>query len=430
MTTAIAAHPRSTALQLALQCAAGSTFYRRKFRAAGIAESELSGDGLAACFDKLPTLEPEELIANAQSLRPNGSRAFRVSCSGGSLGSPKTLYRTGPDWDQSVANMARALAISGIGRDDTLLIAQPFGIWSIGHLALDACRHLGCMAIPAGNQQRPENLADLTERFEATAAFATPSLWTSVTECRASRAFARPVRLLLAGEKLLDSTRQALGDAWRGGVCELYGSEETDALAAQCGFARGMHVLEDSFVIELMGEAGPMDHSQPGVHEGELVVTSLYHEGSPLIRYRLGDIVRIHRTISSCACGSSQARIEVIGKSRQFLQLFDATKVYFHQVECAVRGALNRETEIQVILENGPARIEVLSVNIGCGGTSDEQERLKSILANCSLDLADSIDRGQVELRITADKSLKENTPKGKQKQMIDRRNSNQERGH
>ena len=416
-------------MRFALSNAAKREFYRRKYRDAGIAEDLLSGGELEARFEQLPLLEPTELIENAKLLRDPGQPAFRVSCSGGSLGNPKVLFRTADDWDASVANMARVLAICGVSAKDVLLIAQPFGIWSIGHLALDACRQLECVAIPAGNHHEPEQILDFAGRFEVTAAFATPSLWKSVTACRNPEGPLHRMRILLAGEKLRGNTWRAFEQAWDGEVLELYGSEETDALAAECGRAPGLHILEDSFVYELLGSSGPVEHSQPGVYEGELVITSLYHSGTPLIRYRLGDLVRIHRTAGRCVCGRSEARLEIVGKSQQFVQLFDATKVYFYQIEAAVRSVLHRDPDIQVVIDSGAGSTEVLTVIIEDGTTAEGQGCLQQALTHCSLDFADSVIRGQVELRVTAGSGLKQSTAKGKQRQIIDRRNSNQERG-
>ena len=52
---------------------------------------------------------------------------------------------------------------------------------------------------------------------------------------------------------------------------------------------------------------------------GELVVTPLFREGQPLVRYRLGDRVRL--PAGGCVCGSELPTIEVLGRAESGLRL-------------------------------------------------------------------------------------------------------------
>ena len=416
---------RSVALRSILRHAASVPLYRERYLAAGVPPHAVESGDLESHFACLPTLEPEELIARSQLLRASSERAFRVTCSGGSCGVPKVLYRTAADWDASVRNMVRVLRTADLRQTDSFLIVQPFGIWAIGHLALDACREIGCVAAPVGIHHDGAQILDFMDRFGVTAVFATPSLWKSITSMRDASKRRVPVRVLTAGEKLSASDREFLS-AWGGGVRELYGSEETDGLAAECGRAPGMHMLEDSFLFELIGASGPIDHSKPGVHEGELVITSLYHRGTPLVRYRLGDMVRIHRCAMDCACGSTEPRLEILGRRGQRLQLFDATKVYLYQVEAAARCALERDVSVQLALDDGPGATEILHVLLREPAGEHEVSRVREAVARSSLDLADSVARGQVDLRVTAGSGIHEASAKGKQHQIIDRRTPRQ----
>ncbi len=81
---------------------------------------------------------------------------------------------------------------------------------------------------------------------------------------------------------------------------------EMGPLAVECvAGPGGLHVLETEFIVEVVdpatGEAVP-----PGT-EGELVVTNLGRVGSPLLRYRTGDLVCIDS--APCPCGRTLARL-------------------------------------------------------------------------------------------------------------------------
>jgi len=69
----------------------------------------------------------------------------------------------------------------------------------------------------------------------------------------------------------------------------------------------GLHLLESEYIAEVLD----LETSQPVPpgRTGELVLTNLGRLGSPLIRYRTGDIVRVDPR--PCLCGSPFARFEV-----------------------------------------------------------------------------------------------------------------------
>src|SRR5207237_8818908 len=97
---------------------------------------------------------------------------------------------------------------------------------------------------------------------------------------------------------------------WGARVMELYGSTETMLLATSCT-AGALH-LETTLahcevIVPETGEPAP-----PG-SEGRLVVTTLGLEGSPLVRFDTGDVVRPSRAPSRC--GSPRPSLTVLGRA-------------------------------------------------------------------------------------------------------------------
>jgi phenylacetate-CoA ligase len=78
---------------------------------------------------------------------------------------------------------------------------------------------------------------------------------------------------------------------------------EMGAYGFECAEQSGLHVNEAEFIAEVVDVATgrPAD-------EGELVLTNLGRLGSPLLRYRTGDRVRVAR--DPCACGRRFLRLE------------------------------------------------------------------------------------------------------------------------
>jgi phenylacetate-CoA ligase len=405
---------------------ARSSFYSDFYGAVGIAKRADFLADLPRHFSELPILETRHLLERADDFRLEGEDYFRVTASGGTLNAPKVLYRTAGDWAKSVSNMAEVLSIAGVSAGDVLMIAQPLDIWGVGYLAVDACKPLGCLAVPAGIHLDPPQIVRLIERFQVNTAFASPSLWRRVTDLAERQGIRRRLRLLVAGEKLYSADREYLSDYWRGGVYNLYGSEETDALAAECDAHDGLHVLEHSYLLELGKGSRCLKQPADSTTTGELIVTSCYHRGTPLIRYRLGDIVSISRSHRPCRCGRQSAKLAVVGKSTECVTLFDATKLYAYQLDAVLEQIVGRGIRYQLLIEDvedalAGERVTLLVVAEDIAAIGEE--RLREALAASSLDFADTVRGRQVDLRVDASRPPIGGTAKGKWQKIVDRRN-------
>jgi phenylacetate-CoA ligase len=85
------------------------------------------------------------------------------------------------------------------------------------------------------------------------------------------------------------------------GLTELWGP----GAGIECGERDGMHVWTDHFLVEVVDPA-TLEPLPPGV-EGELVVTTLRKQATPLLRYRTRDLTSLDP--SPCPCGSPFPRI-------------------------------------------------------------------------------------------------------------------------
>jgi len=122
--------------------------------------------------------------------------------------------------------------------------------------------------------------------------------------------------ILVAGEPggSIPATRKQIESALGARVYDHTGMTEMGAVAFECEPrpGEGLHVIETEFIAEVIDP----QTLQPVVEgeAGELVLTNLGRWGSPLIRYRTGDRVRLSRR--TCECGRTFARLEggIIGR--------------------------------------------------------------------------------------------------------------------
>src|SRR5262249_25041072 len=101
-------------------------------------------------------------------------------------------------------------------------------------------------------------------------------------------------RIIVAGEPggSVRSTQARIEALWRGArVFDHHGMTEVGPVSYSCPQRdRALHVIEESYFAEVIDPASGKAVA-PG-DRGELVLTNLGRTGSPLIRYRTGDIVQ------------------------------------------------------------------------------------------------------------------------------------------
>jgi phenylacetate-CoA ligase len=123
----------------------------------------------------------------------------------------------------------------------------------------------------------------------------------------------------VGGEQLSGEQRQRIRAAFGCTLRNNYGSSEFYAMAWEC--AEGcLHLNHDWLILE------PVDRQLRAVPPGEashsVLLTNLANSTQPLLRYRLGDSVRL--LTETCACGSAFPAIEVQGRADHTLVLRDA----------------------------------------------------------------------------------------------------------
>jgi phenylacetate-CoA ligase len=114
-------------------------------------------------------------------------------------------------------------------------------------------------------------------------------------------------------EPLYPHRRAKLQRVFGAQIHDHYGCGEMHHLGVECPAHTGIHL----FAHLRMFEVEPLDEHEP--NRGELIVTDLCNPAMPLLRYRVGDVVRIDRR--PCPCGRSLPRITVEGRAFDMVRL-------------------------------------------------------------------------------------------------------------
>ncbi|MGI9519379.1 MAG: phenylacetate--CoA ligase family protein, partial [Pirellulaceae bacterium] len=168
----------------------------------------------------------------------------------------------------------------------------PFiGFWS----AYDAVIHRQALVAPAGALSTLARI-ELLRTIEATAVFCTPSYALHMAEVAADNqtnlADSTVEKIVVAGEPggSVPELRQRIEAAWNARVVDHAGASEVGPWGFADPNGNGIYVNESEFIAEFFSlQSGePAGEGEPS----ELVLTALGREGSPVIRYRTGDLVK------------------------------------------------------------------------------------------------------------------------------------------
>jgi phenylacetate-CoA ligase len=299
---------------------------------------------------------------------------------------------TAESWDHIVGNWVQILGAAGVSSKDRFFFAFSFGpflgFWS----ALEAVVRLRCFCFPGGSMSSLARIQAILDN-QISVLCCTPTyaqhLGEVAKEKKVDLANSSLRLVIVAGEGggSIPATRARIETLWPGAtVFDHHGMTEVGPVSYQCPAQPGvLHVLESAYFPEVL-----TPHTEVAVRPGEtgeLVLTTLDRVGSPLLRYRTGDLVK-PRARSVCACGRSELALEsgILGRSDDMV-IVRGVNVYPSAVEDIVR-AFPEVTEYRVQLDCRQAMIELaLEVEPADSAASSELQRRLEQTFQSSLNL-------------------------------------------
>jgi phenylacetate-CoA ligase len=249
------------------------------------------------------------------------------------------------------------------------------GFWT----AFESAARLGCMRIPGGGMTSAARLRAVMD-LGATVLCCTPTYALRLAEVAVEEGIdltaAKVRRIMVAGEPggSLPHVCSRIEKAWPGArVVDHHGMTETGPVTYECPRRRGvLHVMEGAFLAEVIDPGTGAAVAAGG--RGELVLTTLLRAGSPLLRYRTGDLVELGAT-GRCECGSEEMALVggILGRTDDMLvvrgvNIFPAAvdeiiRGFADVAEYRVEADVNRSlAELRVLVEPTPECSDALKL--------------------------------------------------------------------
>ena len=300
-------------------------FYGPRIEAASLDPGSATIESFCSRF---PSTTRAEWIEDQTANPPFGtnltfaqSSYSRVCRTSGTSGKPMFWLDTPESWDAMLDNWRRVYDVCGVTAESRILFAFSFGPFLGFWTAFEAATGMGCLCVPTGGFSSASRL-DLMREAEIDVLCCTPTYALRLAEVAAEQGVDRgalAVRtILVAGEPggSVPSVREHISSLWGGArIRDQHGMTEVGPVSYPCPAEPDvLHVMESSYLPEVIDPES--DGSVEDGETGELVLTTLDRIGSPLLRYRTGDVVRaVHR--NPCVCGTAELTLEggILGRS-------------------------------------------------------------------------------------------------------------------
>lgn len=315
--------------------------YRQKMEAAGVTPEDIQ---TLKDLAKLPFITKQDMRDNY----PFGLFAVpkddlvRIHASSGTTGKPTVVGYTKKDLEVWTECVSRIAAMGGATSKDVAQICFGYGMFT-GALGLHfGLENMGAALVPSSTGNTEKQIMYMKD-FGTTLLVATPSYALRIGEVARQMGIDPQrdlkVKIGLVGSELLtEAMRSEMHKLWGEEmlVTSNYGMSELmgPGVSGECEQLCGMHVNEDFFIPEIINPI--TEEVLPPGEKGELVITCIYKEALPLIRYRTKDVTRL--IYEPCKCGRTTVRMENLdGRTDDMLKI-RGVNVFPSQIEEVLLG--------------------------------------------------------------------------------------------
>ena len=321
-------------LQETIKQAVKSPFYGKLY-----AEKGISADDIKTIEDvrKLPFTTKQDMRDNYPFgfLACDQKDVIRLHSSSGTTGNPTVICHTKHDIDTWANRVARSFYMVGLRNSDVIQNSSGYGMFT-GGLGMQAgIERLGAMSIPAAAGNSLRQIKFIMD-FGTTAIHAIPSYALRLADVFEEvgidpKTQTHLTTFLIGAEPHTEETRRKIEERFGVKAYNSFGMTEMSGpgVAFECQEQNGMHIWEDSYLVEIV-DPDTLEPVPDG-EIGELVLTTLDREAMPLIRYRTRDLTRI--LTEKCPCGRTHRRLDRMKGRSDDMFIVKGVNIFPMQIE-------------------------------------------------------------------------------------------------
>ena len=355
-------------------------YYRKRFDELGIKPEDIK---TLKDIEKLPFTTKDDL----RDAYPFGMFAVpkkeivEVHTSSGTTGKPTVSGYTRGDLEIWGEVMARGLCMFGVTEEDIIQNTHGYGLFTGGFGVHYGAQKMGATVIPISTGQTKRQI-EIMQDFGTSVMIFTPSYGLYLAEEIEEEGIdTKDIGLKAIGfgaEMWTEEMRQEIQKRFNAPAYNIYGLTEVigPGVGLECSERDGLHISEDHFYPEIIDSQ--THDALPDGERGELVLTTLTREGTPLIRFRTKDVTKLTR--GKCECGRTLVKMDrVTGRTDDMMKI-RGVSVFPSQIEKALLRIDEVEPHYQIIVTR-PHLMDEVEVQVEASESlfSDEVKELVAI---------------------------------------------------
>jgi len=395
-------------------------YYRKRFNELNITPDDIN---TLKDIEKLPFTTKDDLrdAYPFEMFAVPRKQIVEVHTSSGTTWKPTVSGYTRGDIEIWSEVMARGLSMAGVTDEDIIQNTHGYGLFTGGFGVHYGAQKIGATVIPISTGQTKRQI-EIMQDFGTTVMIFTPSYGLYLAEeLEEEGVDIKDLDFKAIGfgaEMWTEEMRQEIEKRFNAPAYNIYGLTEImgPGVGLECNVQDGLHLFEDHFYPEII-DSETLE-TLPEGNRGELVLTTLTREGTPLIRFRTKDITLLKR--GECGCGRNLVKMDrVTGRTDDMLKI-RGVSVFPSQIEKALLRIDGLEPHYQIIVTR-PHLMDELEVRVEAseGLFSDKIKELVGIRLRLENYIHDEIGL-RVKVTLIEPKTLPRS--EGKAVRVIDKR--------
>jgi phenylacetate-CoA ligase len=185
-------------------------------------------------------------------------------------------------------------------------------------------------------------------------------------------------RAFAGAEPYSEDTRRRIEDLLHIDVFNSYGLSEMNGpgVAFECQAKNGLHLWEDGYIAEII-DPDTLERLPDG-QTGELVLTILCREATPILRYRTRDLTAFYT--EPCPCGRTHRRLHRIKGRSDDMLIINGVNVFPSQIEEVVMAMKEAGNNYHILVEKeGVLDRLTVRIEVGPGIFMDDARPLNAL---------------------------------------------------
>lgn len=351
-------------------------FYKKRMDEVGLKPSRIK---TLDDFERIPFTSSSEILEELKK-RPRESSFYtedvvrvNFSPSGQEL---YPIYQTKRDLKKMYEVCAQTLQAAGVRKDDICAVAYGYHLFMAGLFYQSQLEYYGAKVIPLGPGDS-ERAVYLLNKYDVSVLITNPTFALKLASMGLPN-----IRILFVGgepftgiEGYPERIKNAFGKDLT--IIDSYSMALCMPIARSCRFNPGLHIMDDFIHAEVIDPATG-ERVKEG-EKGELVITHLYKEAVPLLRYRTGDLTYMVK--EKCPCGRELTLPKgILGRTDEMLKV-KGVKFWPSQVQTILRAfsEFTGRYRLKVSSSLGTDRLELLveGLETARGKIEELSKRLK-----------------------------------------------------